>query len=266
MITEKIGIIGKGFVGNAVKMSFEFKVTSTVIVDIDPKKSTGTYKDLMDCRAIFVCVPSPMNIDLTCNTTILESVLENLKEYKGVIISKTTAPPSKYEELSLAYPNLVHCPEFLTSANAVGDYMHQDFSIIGGNISAYVTEAKEVILESLPHVTSVLQCSIGEAAFSKYAVNSFLATKVVFMNELYSLAKSANLDYEKIKFMISHDDRIGTSHMSVPGPDGNFGFAGACFPKDTSAFCQYANSAGVELSVLESAIKKNMLLYLTSPK
>lgn len=263
---EKIGIIGLGFVGGAVRDSYDGSMTTLVLVDTDPTRGTGTYEDLMDCDGVFICVPSPSNSDGSCNTDILEIVLERLQGYEGVIISKTTAPPSKYEELNQRFPNLVHNPEFLTAANAFNDYVNQDFAIIGGRVKAYLTEAERIIKRSLPSLSTVYYCSISEASLAKYAINCFLATKVVFMNELQQLAKTANVDYHKVAGMIATDRRIGTSHMKVPGPDGSFGFGGACFPKDTAALLKYAESLSVPLNVLDSAVKKNTLLRLTDSK
>jgi len=266
MMFNKVGIIGLGFVGGAVKSSFDTGLTSLVLVDTNPKLASGTYEDLMSCEGIFVCVPSPSNSDGSCNTGILESVLEKLKGYEGVIISKTTAPASKYEELNKLYPNLVHSPEFLTAVNAIEDYLNQKFAIIGGRIKAYVNEAERIIRLSLPDLETVHHCSIGEASLAKYTINCFLATKVVFMNEIEQLARASGLDYNRIVGMIAYDPRIGRSHLRVPGPDGSYGFGGACFPKDTTALLKYAEGLGINLNTLDAAVKKNTLLRLTESK
>ena len=130
-----------------------------------------------------------MNDDGSCNTLPLVSTMTNLKNFKGVIISKVTATPNVYEYLQTQYPNLVHVPEFLTAANAVKDYAKENWAIIGGSTLAYQREADRVIKYSKPDVESVF-CTIGEAAMVKYIINSFLATKVVFMNEMCQLAKA----------------------------------------------------------------------------
>jgi UDPglucose 6-dehydrogenase len=259
-----IGIIGLGFVGDAIRSSIN--IGDVRCVDTDPTKNCFyTYNDLMSCDGIFVCVPSPQNHDGSCSTTILEEVLLNLKTYEGVIISKVTAPPDVYERLQKEYRNLVHIPEFLTAANAREDYRNEDWAIIGGCAGMYQREAERILKYSKSKL-DVIYCSIGEAALTKYIINSFLATKVVFMNEMEQLATSQNCNWDKIRSMISRDPRINISHTQVPGPDGYYGFGGMCFPKDTSAILYYAKSLNISLNVLNEAVKKNTLLRLQKPK
>jgi UDPglucose 6-dehydrogenase len=268
MIKDSIAIIGLGFVGKAIADSIDFSMS---MVMIDPAKGyNNTYEDikLHKCSAVFICVPSPQGDDGSCDTSILESVLKELKavDYNGVIISKCTAPPDVYTRLNELYPNLVHAPEFLTAANALRDYCNGKFSIIGGKIPAYIREAERVIRISQPCLERVEHCTIGEAALAKYTINSFLATKVVFMNEMYEIATAAGLDYTTISKLVSLDARIGQSHLKVPGPDGTLGFGGMCFPKDTAALLKYAENNSVDLNVLDAAVKKNTLLRLQESK
>lgn len=255
---NKIGIIGVGFVGNAIKNAFiKSPVGNIVLIDTNTNIATGTYNDLHDAAAVFVCVPSPQGEDGTCDTSILESVLEKLVDFKGVIISKVTAPPSTYERLSFKYKNLVYVPEFLTASNASEDYALGSFCIIGGPIAAYKDEAERIIRISQHFLKHIVHCEIGEASFVKYSINTFLATKVIFMNELASLADKHRYDWNKLSSMINLDIRIGNTHMMVPGPDGRFGFGGMCFPKDTMALKNFANDSGAEMCVLSAAISKN---------
>lgn len=259
----KIGIVGLGYVGNAIKESLSFLTSQIVILD-PPKGIVSTYENLATCEAVFICVPTPQGDDGSCDTSILESVLENLaiENYTGVVISKCTAPPDTYKHLNDKFHNLVHAPEFLTAANAVNDYAAGKFSIIGGKVRAYQHEAERIIRITQPNLKSVEFCSISEAALAKYAINSFLATKVVFMNELHGIAVASGLDFNTIASMIKLDERIGNSHTKVPGPDGSFGFGGYCFPKDTTALLKYAESVNKPLNVLDAAVKKNTLLRL----
>lgn len=266
---DKVGIIGLGFVGGAINSAFEWQLPNRLVL-VDPAKGyTDRIEDCADCTGVFICVPSPMKDDGSCDTRILESVLAQLKsiDYNGVIISKCTAPPDVYEQLNVQYPNLIHAPEFLTAANAVYDYANGTFAMIGGRVPAYQREAERIIRISQPNLgEKVVHCRIGEAALAKYTINSFLATKVIFMNEIYNLAQKMGLQYEAIAAMYTMDPRIGKSHTVVPGPDGAFGFGGACFPKDTAALLKIAERHEVDMMVLDSAVKKNTLLRLTEPK
>ena len=260
----KIGIVGLGFVGGAIKESMSLADVNLVI--IDPAKGyNDTYQDMIDCEGVFVCVPSPQGDDGSCDTSILENVLQNLQSigYTGVVISKCTAPPDVYEQLNKQYTNLVHAPEFLTAANANADYANGNFAIIGGLVQAYVRDAERIIRIGQSQLNQVQYCSIGEASLAKYTINCFMSTKVIFMNEIYNLANKMGLNYDTIANMVKMDKRFGTSHMQVPGSDGSFGFGGMCFPKDTSALLKIAEEQCIDMSVLNAAVKKNTLLRLT---
>ena len=100
---------------------------------------------------------------------------------------------------------------------------------------------------------------VRTASLVKYAINSFLATKVIFFNELRDVYINSGSEgsWDDFVQLISKDTRIGSSHMSVPGPDGRFGFGGACFPKDTSALESYAKNLNVQMELLEKAISLN---------
>lgn len=256
----KVGIVGLGFVGGAIAEAMAH--CDLVLVDKDPQRGTHNFSDLKDCLGVFVSVPTPFGDDGKCDTSILEYVLGQLKGYKGVIISKCTAPPLVYKTLNETYPNLVHAPEFLTAANAYHDYVNGKFAIIGGSTQAYIDLAEKIIKWGQPSATNIAHCTIEEASLTKYTINSFLATKVTFMNELYQLAEAVGADYNLVSTMVAMDQRIGASHMRVPGPDGEFGFGGACFPKDTSALLKIADEVDVQLNVLDAAVKKNLILRL----
>jgi UDPglucose 6-dehydrogenase len=262
---KKIGIVGIGFVGGAIKSAMQ-DTCDLILVDNDRNRGVHNFKDLFDCEAIFVCVPSPQGEDGRCDTSILESVLDRLQNFTGVIISKCTASPEVYTQLNDKHPNLVHAPEFLVAATATQDYVNGKFAFIGGKIQAYRNLAAEVIKLGQRNLITVHHCTIAEAAMAKYTINTFLATKVVWMNELYQLCEKMGIDYNKVVAMAKADERIGASHLRVPGPDQSFGFGGACFPKDTAALLKIAEDHNIGLNVLDSAVKKNTLLRLTEPK
>jgi UDPglucose 6-dehydrogenase len=259
----RIGIIGLGFVGNAIRDNIS-SYADLVCIDTDSTKGyIGTYDDLKDCDGVFICVPSPSDDQGNCDTSILESVLRKLEDFKGVIISKVTAPPDAYSKLSKEYDNLVYSPEFLTARNASRDYAQQTWVIIGGGTKAYQHEAARLIKETKSNLETVTYCSIEEASLVKYLINSYLATKVVFMNELAELAQRTHCDWKMIQQCMSLDNRIGPTHTDVPGHDGFKGFGGHCFPKDTSALIQFAENNDVSLNILKEAVRKNLLLRLT---
>ena len=102
-----------------------------------------------------------------------------------------------------------------------------------------------------------------EASFVKYGINSFLATKVAWLNQFkqiidsYSQATGETFDYDTVISAMLNDERIGESHTKVPGIDGKLGFGGACFTKDTSAFLEFSKNQTKEFTILGEAIKSN---------
>jgi UDPglucose 6-dehydrogenase len=254
----KIGLIGAGFVGGAIKNAYE--TFGVPIIVHDPAKGfISTWDELRSCDGVYVCVPSPTSENGECDTSILENVLDNLSGMEGVIISKVTAPPGVYSKLQIVHPNLVHAPEFLVAATANEDYINGYFAFIGGELE-YAQKAEAIIRASQPSLRDVTYCTITEASLAKYTINSFLATKVVFMNQIYDLAQQLGVDYSALSSLLKSEKRFGESHLRVPGPDGSRGFAGACFPKDTAALVYEAKRAGVPMTLLEAAVAVNKTL------
>ena len=258
MVDKKIGIIGLGVVGNAIRDSFELHQVKTLTLDIDPVKTNTTYKEIKSCDCIFVCVPSPMGSHGECDSQVFEEVLENLKDFKNVIISKVTATPNIYKRLNEQYTNLVYIPEFLTSADPFNDYVQANKFFVGGSDFVFKVKAQEILCITHPDALYI-DSTIEDASLAKYAINSFLATKVVFMNEIKELADKTGTDWNNLKTLIGFDSRIGKSHMNVPGVDG-YGFGGMCFPKDTRAILHYAAEVDSNLNVLQEVVRKNDLL------
>lgn len=252
----KIGIVGAGFVGGAIKNAYD--TYNVPVIVRDPFKGfDASWKSIRDCHGVFVCVPSPSKENGEADTSYLEDVLENLKGMKGVIISKVTAPPSVYAKLQTKYPNLVHAPEFLVAASAKQDYINGTFSLLGG-CEKYTILAEELIRLGQKNLNFIVKhCTIAEAALAKYTINSFLALKVSFMNQLFDLSEQLEVDYNVLRDLIACDSRIGNSHLNVPGPDGYRGFGGACFPKDVKAIVAEAKKVNTTLNILEVAIQYN---------
>jgi UDPglucose 6-dehydrogenase len=250
----RVGIIGFGFVGNAIYSSYKDKVECVIKDEL--KGYQCSYSELKQCDAIFVCVPSPEQTNGECDSSILQSVIENLSDYSGVIISKVTAPPDVYSELK--HSNLFYVPEFLTARNSVEDYKNTKNLIIGGSKDHQMVEY--IIKLGLPNIENIRYVTIEEASVIKYTSNTFLSVKVVFMNEIKQLCDKIGVDYNTIKQTLSLDPRIGSTHLEVPGYDGLFGYGGACFPKDMSAFLKFSDNIDSELLIIKQAMIKNKII------
>ena len=255
----KIGIIGYGFVGKAIESGFKDEVE---ILKIDPNLN-NKISDLKNFhpRAIFICVPTPMNEDNTQNISVLKKVLKELLELNlnTLVVIKSTVLPNYIDELGNLIPNFVYNPEFLREKHAEEDFISSNLIVFGGKPNESESLGKIYKNYTKCLCKDYIYTDAISASFIKYTINSFLATKVSFFNELKKLYESSGTQgsWDDLIYAISRDHRIGDSHMNVPGHDGRLGFGGACLPKDTNAFSLYAELQGENLNVLKSAIKTN---------
>ena len=255
----KVGIIGYGFVGKALHNGFNSNVE---VYTVDPKLKTYVI-DLQDFSPdiVFICVPSPMNDNGTQDLSILNEVFEQLASLKmnSTIVLKSTILPDAIIKLSSSYGNFVFNPEFLREKHANQDFIKSSLIVFGGRgqcvnvISEFYK--KHTKCECKEYVTT----DLVTASLIKYSINTFLATKVTFFNEINKIFTASNSQdsWENFIAYLSKDKRIGDSHMSVPGHDGKLGFGGACLPKDSRALIEYAMDKGIVLEVLSKAVKVN---------
>ena len=247
-----IGIIGQGFVGNAVYQSFKDHFTVRTY-DIDSSRCNSTLKEVHECNVIFLCLPTPMNDDGSCDVSILEDVLDNIPVNKIVVI-KSTVPPRVVRQFEREYRlRLVFNPEFLTAANAVVDFRNQDRIILGSNDTGVIEVGK--IYKKIFNCP-IYYCDSVEAMMCKYIVNTFLALKVSFANEIFDFCQKNGINYEEAVKLAILDKRVGESHWQVPGPDGERGFGGACFPKDINALIYEFGDE--DATILNAAWNKNL--------
>ena len=254
-----LGIIGRGFVGSAVANGFD-KDCDQIIVD--PKYTDNTIQDVLDCKLVFVCVPTPVSEDGSCDTTIANDVLTELNrlQYKGVVVIKSTIIPDYLQEFKKEFElKIVYNPEFLTEANANEDFKNPPFQVFGGKWRDCEVVEKAYLRHSSVRIVPTFKVDLTTASLLKYTINSWLATKVIFFNELKELHElgSSMVSWEQFTDMLSRDERMGNSHMQVPGPDGDPGFGGHCLPKDTEALLNYANKKNIKMSVLRKAVQTN---------
>ena len=256
---DTLGIIGQGFVGNAIFQKFKnyFKVLT---YDKNLKKCNSSIKEICNkCKIIFLCLPTPMNNDGSCDVSIVKSVLDKISQFDNefIIVLKSTVAPTTTERFNKIYSNLliVFNPEFLTERNAVEDFNNQDRVILGGPRPA-TTILKQLYSKIFPKA-HIIKTGSTHAEMVKYFTNCFLSVKVSFANEIFELCEKLNLDYDKVVEYATIDERLGNSHWSVPGPDGDYGFGGHCFPKDLSAIIKLTEDLSTTNNVLKSTKSTN---------
>ena len=267
MADNIIGVVGQGFVGSAIRegMKSFFNVET---YDIDPAKHStcSNISELIDRtdEVIFVCLPTPMNKAGQCDIRLVETVVSDINDAanrlnkKIIAVIKSTVEPGTTTRLNDRYPHIdvVFNPEFLTEANSFDDFKNQKRIIIGGRRPA-TTRIKTLYRRAFPS-TPIIKTGAEVAETVKYFTNCFLATKVSFANEMKQVCDSINVDFDKVVEYALYDERIGKSHLSVPGPDGSAGFGGHCFPKDLSAIIHLAKVNRIHTPVLQGAWDKNL--------
>lgn len=258
----RLGIVGNGFVGSAVSNGFDVNTDQFIV---DPKQNNNTMEQLIefDPKLVFVCVPTPpQDSHYDVDVQIVDSVLKDLEaqSYKGVVVIKSTITPDHLTRFKKKYNlSLVYNPEFLTEANAFDDFLNPSMQILGGKWKDCENVEKAYVKHSSVKTVPTFKTDIISASLIKYTINSWLATKVSFFNELHELfeVSGTKVPWESFTEMLSQDKRMGDTHMKVPGTDGLKGFGGHCFPKDTKALVYYAKLKKSDLSILKKAIDKN---------
>lgn len=259
---ETMGIVGLGYVGTAVLRGMEKVFT----VETYDKFKDSTCEDIRELcektKIIFICVPTPMRNNGSCDVGIVEGVVREIDDISDghTIVIKSTVPPTTTETLNKKYSNvsIVFSPEFLTEANYIDDFISSSRIIIGGPRKA-ATIIKNIFLKRFPK-KKIIKTGSTYAEMVKYLTNTFLATKVSFANEIKNICDQVDVDYDKVVEYARHDDRLGETHWSVPGPDGKLGFGGSCFPKDINALIHFSKEIGIEPTVLSAVWEQNLAL------
>ena len=256
---KTIGIIGQGFVGSAVNEGLA-KFYNIETFDIVKDSTCKSIEEVtIKSDVVFVCLPTPMKKDGACYLGILEAVLtdlDNINRCKTIVI-KSTIPPGSTQRFNEIYKNIdiVFNPEFLTEANSIEDFKNQNRIIVGGPRPATTTVSR-IFKKAFPKVP-IIKTGSTIAEMVKYFTNCFLATKVSFANEMYQICEGMDIDYDKVIEYAIHDERLGNSHWSVPGPDGDYGYGGHCFPKDVRALISLACELGLSPKMLQATDNKN---------
>ena len=252
----KVGIIGNGFVGEAIAFAFS-PTTDLRVYDINPLKSTHTKKQVDECDFIFVCVPTPMRKDGSQDLSYIEKVFDSAVS-GPIYIIKSTVLPGTTENLWRKYPTLsiIFSPEFLTERTAKLDMLTQTRIVLGGKKD--LTKKTKELFEQRFMNRHIIEMDSSTAELVKYMNNTFFATKVSIMNEFKRVCDKIGGDWEQALYGFTSDSRIGDSHLHVPGPDGRYGYGGTCFPKDVNAFTKFAEKLNVPLNTVEAGWKTNL--------
>lgn len=245
----KILIIGMGVVGRSTHNMLDGKHE---VLIYDPPQGYKDIKSGIKTDACFVCVPIPTRESVQ-DLSYIKDVLSLLKshKYKGLVIVKSTILPRNIHSLSLEYNNLdiMVSPEHL---NQYQPYFEYKKHLIGvKNIYQAEKYRKIFGLEGYGHA-DVRTTSIATACMAKWTHNCFGALKVIFFNEIFDACKNEDINYrELIECMLATTNHISECYTKMSA-DGERGFAGSCFPDNTSAFSNEYN-----VKTLEAAVEKN---------
>ena len=263
---KKIGIIGRGFVGSAVEFGFSAQTGCDALVkvyDKNPKLSLHSLDETVNSsQFIFVSVPTPSNSDGSINLDIIHDVLFSINKInrsENIILIRSTIVPGTTRLFQKEFPNLnfVFNPEFLTERSAKYDFINQSRFILGGE-KTYTSQVASLFKWRFGNSVPIIETDFETAELIKYMNNCFFATKVSFLNEMKLISDKVGSNWDLAIEGFVRDGRIGHSHLSVPGPDGKFGFGGSCFPKDIQAIINFAKNLDLNLSTLEGAWKTNL--------
>ena len=215
---------------------------------------------------IFICVGTPTkknsnSANLKYVFQVANEIKKIIKKYK-IIVTKSTVPVTtgdKIEKILIKLKrkklvDIVSNPEFLREGEAIRDFVYPDRVVIGTNSKKANKILKNLYLPIIKKSSRYLQTSRRGAELIKYASNSFLATKISFINELANLCEKTNVDIKDISNGMGLDQRIGDRFLRA-GP----AYGGSCFPKDTRALIDTAIKYKIDLSIVKSTVKSNNL-------
>jgi len=250
----KLGIVGLGFVGKAVDYAFSTDNVKKMIVD--PKYNENSINDLCDFEpnCVFICAPTPSKEDGSIDSSLVEdAVMRLVNRTEAFIIIKSTITPDVADRLAQIDSRICIAPEFLQERNPVDGFLSQQYRIIGISDQGAQQYVEGIFNSfSICDPSQFIPMTAVEAAFYKYAVNTYLAMKVTYMNQLKQLVTEFGGSFINLSRTLKAEPRFGASHMRVPGIDGKEGFGGSCFPKDLAAFIKFAdNKTDIDLTLLK---------------
>jgi nucleotide sugar dehydrogenase len=268
MQQPQIGFIGQGFIGKHMADNFEergYAVTRYALEEPYVKNKAA----ITDCDITFIAVPTPTTPE-GFDASLIRGVLPLIGKGKIAVI-KSTILPGTVESLQRDFPDIyvMHSPEFLREVSAAEDTAHPDRNIVGTpDDTPEGLERAESVMAVLPVAPYSLVTTARNAECIKYIGNTFLFTKLVFMNLAHDFTAGSGADWETVREAVGHDNRIGHGHTQVIHDSGR-GAGGHCFIKDFEALIEHYSSHvndPLGLQALEALRNKNNQLLLDSEK
>ena len=226
--------------------------------------STDLKISIKESDIIFICVGTPTkknsnSADLSQIYEVAKLISKSINKFK-IIITKSTVPVTTGDEIekillkrnSKKKFSVLSNPEFLREGEAIRDFIYPDRIVVGSNDKKANRIMKNLYSPLISKGAQYLNTSRRAAELIKYASNSFLATKITFINEIANLCEKTGINVEDISIGMGLDKRIGSRFLRA-GP----GYGGSCFPKDTKAITSTADKFKTNLSVIKSVIKSN---------
>ncbi|MFN2437623.1 MAG: UDP-glucose/GDP-mannose dehydrogenase family protein [Chitinophagaceae bacterium] len=224
--------------------------------------TTDLAKGIQEATIIFLALPTPPgengSADLKYVLSVAKEIGKLLTDYK-IIINKSTVPVGTAEKVREAILNnysgefdVVSNPEFLREGVAVEDFMKPDRVVIGTQSERAIKLMNELYAPFVRQGNPVIIMDERSAELTKYAANSFLATKISFMNEIAQLCERLDADVDMVRRGIGSDDRIGKRFL-FPG----IGYGGSCFPKDVQALVRSSSEVEYDFRILNAVMDVN---------
>jgi UDPglucose 6-dehydrogenase len=221
--------------------------------------SDSLSQSIKDVDIIFITVGTPSKriegeADLSFVWDVAEEISKNLNKY-CIVVTKSTVPVGTTKEVKNIISkkidkkdfDVVSNPEFLREGSAINDFMRPDRVVIGCENKKSEDIMRELYRPLYLLETPIVSTTLESAEIIKYASNSFLATKISFMNQVADLCEKVGADVQDVAKGMGIDKRIGDKFLHA-GP----GYGGSCFPKDVKAFIKTAQKHDVDLSILSS--------------
>lgn len=224
--------------------------------------STDLDSAVKQSEVCFIAVGTPQDedgsADLQYVLEVAKSIAQSMNGYK-VIVDKSTVPvgtAEKVTEIIKQYTNhefdVVSNPEFLKQGSAVDDFLYPDRVVIGSNSERASKIMQYIYSPFMRSANRIVMMDVKSAEMTKYAANSFLATKISFINEIANLCEKVGADAEMVRIGVTTDSRIGHKFL-FPG----LGYGGSCFPKDVKALIKTGEIYGCEMNIIKSADRAN---------